>query len=429
MISLLELLKTLHAEFQQKLESLNNALVSRDVVLADMEGKASVAIGMRRTGKTYCLFEEIKRLLGRKIPLTQILHIDFEDDRLQPISQAKLAGLLDQFYSLYPENHEKRCYFFLDEIQVVDDWPLVIRRYLNTKDVKIYLTSSSAKMLSKEIATSMRGRSLSVEVWPYSFYEYLKAAGKDQPKKILSQQKKDMYAKLLEEYLMSGGFPEVVNKPKIKWMQLLQDYVSIVTYRDIVERHKIRDTALIKYVIGHLLKNASTPFSVNKFYKDVKSQGISVSRATLYEYLSYIEDGYLSFSVPLYSDSLRKTQNNPRKIYSIDTGMTLAHQLGLTPSLGHLFENLIYLDLRRQGHDIYYYLTEERYEVDFLTRGLDGSLNLYQVTWDVSDEETAIREKRALQKAEEELGIKGHIITRQNYFEWLAEKASHQLTQ
>jgi uncharacterized protein len=119
---------------------------------------------------------------------------------------------------------------------MVPDWSLVIRRFLNTKKVKIYLTGSSAKLLSKEIATSMRGRSLSVEIWPYSFKEYL-TIHKEKPYKIpLGQQARDKYSKLLESYILEGGFPEVVNQPNIRWMRLLQDYVEVVTYRDIVEQ-------------------------------------------------------------------------------------------------------------------------------------------------------------------------------------------------
>ena len=142
---------------------------------------------MRRTGKTFMLFQEIRRLLADQVPIETILYLNFEDDRLLPMNKSELAKLLDAFYSLYPENHEKQCYLFLDEIQNVHDWPIVIRRFLDSKKVKIYLTGSSAKLLSKEIATSLRGRSIATEIWPYSFREYLTAHGFTVMPKVLGR--------------------------------------------------------------------------------------------------------------------------------------------------------------------------------------------------------------------------------------------------
>jgi hypothetical protein len=417
---MLELIKTLKAEFEAKLADLDSQWVERTVSLPEEGEKAVVAIGMRRSGKTFCLFQKIRYFLDRSVPLSQILYIDFEDDRLQPINQSGLAELLDSFYSLYPENHKRIGYLFLDEIQNVEGWALVIRRYLNTKNVRIYLSGSSAKLLSKEIATSLRGRSLPVEIWPFSFQEYLSSKGEKSWKKYLSRGEKDVYGQYLRDYLTEGGLPEVVGKPQITWMRILQDYVSVVTYRDIIERYHISNIALIKYMITFLLKNISAPFSVNKFYNTLKSQGFSVSRSTVYDYLEYIEDAFLVFCVPLFSDSVRKVQNNPKKLYAIDNGLVQAHQLYLAPGLGKHFENQVYLDLRRRGDEVYYYLTQERYEVDFLTRSLDGKLHLYQVAWEVEDEETLHREQRALQQAEKELGIEGKMITHSNYLSFLS---------
>ena len=416
---MLDLLKTLHTEFTQRLAELDNTIMTREVYLPDDLDKVTVAIGMRRTGKSYALFLEIQKLLKKSVVLDQILYIDFEDDRLQPFSQQTLAQLLDAFYSLYPENHGRLCYLFLDEIQMIPEWPLVIRRFLNTKKVKIYLTGSSAKLLSKEIATSMRGRALTTEVWPYSFKEYLTIHHEKAYIMPLGQQARDKYTKLLHAYLLEGGFPEVVNQPQLRWMRLLQDYVEVVTYRDIIERYNITNLHVIKYMISYLIKNAATSFSVNKFHNDLKSQGFSVGRDTVSLYLSYIEDAFLIFSVPLYSESVRKTQVNPKKCYTIDTGMIRANQLSLSPNWGRIFENLIYLDLRRRGDEIYYYLTQDRYEVDFFTRCTQGKMHLYQVVWNMDDTQTVEREMRALKQAENELGITGELISPESYFGWL----------
>lgn len=132
---------------------------------------------------------------------------------------------------------------------------------------------------------------------------------------------------------------------------------------------------------------------------------------TISNYLEYIDDAFLGFLVPLYSESIRKTRSNPRKIYTVDPGLSNAYTMSFAKNIGRLFENVVYLELRRKEHEIFYYLTEQRYEVDFYNRTLDGERHLYQVVWDVHDETTFAKETRALKAAEKELGIKEKIIT------------------
>ncbi len=407
-------LQVLLEEFHDKLQSLHD-LIPRETPFPAIDNKIKVAIGMRRTGKTVFLFQEIKRLIQTGVQLTEIVYINLEDDRLLPLSLNKLAALLDGFYAIYPENHDKKCYLFLDEIQNVDDWPILIRRYFDSKQVEIFLTGSSAKLLSKEIATSLRGRSLATEVWPYDFHEYMAAKKIQIETTVYGAKTRDKLMLAFRQYLESGGFPEVVSYDQSTREQTLQDYVTIVIYRDIVERYKITNTAVIKYMIVAMLGNVAKSFSINKFYNDLKSQGYKISKDTLYEYLQYIEDAFLVFSVPLYSESIRKVQSNPKKIYAVDTGLVRAFTLDHHKDLGRLFENLIYLDLRRRGLIIHYYLTHDRYEVDFLVQTRQGQKELIQVTWDMADNETKIREERALAAAMKELNVPGRIITLDSY--------------
>lgn len=157
--SMLDLIKTIHQELIDRLQGLVGT-IKRDINFIEIKDKISVAIGMRRTGKTYLMLQKIQDLTSQGISISRILYIDFEDDRLIPISQKTLTDLLDGFYSLFPENHQQTCYLFLDEIQVITNWALVVRRFYNTKNVCLYLSGSSAKLLSKEIATQLRGRSI-----------------------------------------------------------------------------------------------------------------------------------------------------------------------------------------------------------------------------------------------------------------------------
>ncbi len=409
-----QLVQNLLEEFWDMIDTFDKN-VKREVSLPMVSNKILVAIGMRRTGKTYFLLQYIADLLKGKLPKHRILYVNFEDERLYPLTQDKLGKLIDAFYTLYPDNHDNTCYLFLDEIQNVENWQLTIRRFFDTKKVKIFLTGSSAKLLSKEIATSLRGRPLATEIWPYSFSEFLLAIEAEEIKQPFGKKGLDKLTKHFHHYLEHGGFPEVVNYEHSDRVRTLQDYVNVVIFKDIVERYNITNIHLIRYLIKVFIKNAGTSFSVNKLFNDLKSQGFALSKMTIHEYLDYIEDAYLAFTVPLYSESIRKSQTNPKKIYAIDTGLVNAYNLAFTKNIGHIFENLIFLDLKRQGHEIYYYLTENRNEVDFLSKDLYGKLHLFQVAWDVSDPGILEREMRALNEAEKELNIKGKLITPSSY--------------
>ena len=415
---MLDLIKTLHQELIDRL-ALQGNIIKRDLDFIEIKDKISVAIGIRRTGKTCLMFHKINVLLSQGIPLSRILYIDFEDDRLLPLDQKKLAAILDSFYSLYPENHQQLCYLFLDEIQVIENWALVIRRFYTTKNIRLYLSGSSAKLLSKEIATELRGRSIPTEVFPFNFHEYIQVKKIKAPCAPFSKKTKDILGEQLTAYLKEGGFPGVVGESAINQMLILQEYLEVVLFRDIIERFNVTNIAVIKYMILYLLKNNATNFTVNKFFNDLKSQGFTVGRSSVYDYLSYIEDAYLIFTVPLYSESIRKVQSNPKKIYAIDNGMVHANTFNAIKNDGRSLENVVFLDLRRRGDKIYYYTTKEGYEVDFLSKTTEGKLHLYQVAYEMIDEKTKAREMRALKAAEKELGVKGIMITKDNYPDWV----------
>lgn len=409
-----KILQILLGEFYDKLHRLKD-LVTREATFQDAPNKIKVAIGMRRAGKTYFLYQQILKLIQEGVSKTSILYINFEDDRLLPLDQKKLAQLVDAFYSLYPENHDRKCTLFLDEIQNVDNWPTVIRRLHDSKNVEIFLTGSSAKLLSKEIATSLRGRSLATEIWPYSFSEFMRAKKLSINHDLFDKKAEDMLKLAFHSYIIEGGFPEVVSYLPSVRQQTLQDYIDIVLYRDIIERHQVKNPSLIKYMILSMIHNVGKPFAVNKFYNDLKSQGYQVGKDLLYEYVEYIEDAYLAFLVPIHTPSIRKVQTNPKKLYAIDPGMVRALTLNLDNDFGRLFENIIYLDLRRMGCKIHYYLTSDRYEIDFLVQTPQGNKKLLQVAWKMDDPSTLEREERALQKGMDELKISGEILTLDSY--------------
>lgn len=411
-----DLIRTIIGDFWDKPLPL---LVPRYATFPSIPGKVQVAMGMRRVGKTYFLYQQVGELLKQNVSRERILFLNLEDDRILPLNAKGLGELIDTFYSLYPNNHERECYLFLDEIQNVDDWPIVVRRLLDTKNVKIFLSGSSAKLLSKEISTHLRGRSLSVEIWPYSFLEYLTAKNLKFKKNILGSKQKDQFNYILENYLFTGGFPEVISLASEDRLRILRDYINVVVQRDIIERYEVSNIMLLKEFIKFLIAQSGNKVSINKCFNDFKSRGLKLSKNTLNEYLGYIHDSYLCFPVPLFTHSIRRQNTNPRKMYAIDTGLIFTKIFLKDKNFGSLFENLIFLDLKRKGNDIYYYITQSGFEIDFVVVDLKGKSSLYQVCWDTSDPKTFDREKRALLEAQKELGVKGQIITKENYWSFV----------
>lgn len=408
------ILPILLGEFYEKLNLIKD-LTIREVRFPNAPHKIKVAIGMRRSGKTYFLYQQILDLIKAGVNPKTILYISFEDDRIFPMNEKTLAKFVDAFYSLYPENHDTKSYLFFDEIQLVEDWPRVIRRLHDTKNAELFLTGSSAKLLSKEIATALRGRSLAVEIWPYSFQEFMRAKKITIDRRLYDKKTQDKLAQLFHHYLSEGGFPEITPfDPSIK-QQTLQEYLNVAIYRDIVERYEIKHPSLIRYLILSMVHSTGKPFAINKFYNDIKSQGYQIGKDLLYDYVDHIEDAYLAFSVGSFDKSFRKTQTKPKKLYMIDPGLVRAISLEYENDLGRLFENVVFLDLRRLGYKIDYYQTSQGYEVDFLAQTPQGKKKLFQITWDIQDPATLEREKRALEAARKELKIEGEIITLDSY--------------
>lgn len=404
-----QILQILQEEFHAALAATSNSTL-RHYKFPEAKNIIKVAIGMRRSGKTFFLFQTIRKLLAEGIPLERILYINFEDDRLLPIDHKRMGLMVDALYTLYPNNHNHCCYLFLDEVQNVDGWPLVVRRILDTKNIQIYATGSSAKLLSKEIATSLRGRSLAIEILPYSYSEYLITHQLEGPKKPFGKKMSDQQRSYLLNYFRIGGFPAIQFMSSNEQLESLQNYVETVIFRDVVERHQIENVTLLKYFINFLLKSSSAPFSINKFYNDIKSQGYKAAKDTLYSYLTYLEDAFLIFTVPIFTESLRHMQTTPKKIYAIDNGLITANTFNLSPNYGKLLENQVYLDLRRQGKKIFYYRTSDGFEIDFVTQDKRGAHEILQVTWEASDPITREREERALHQAKSELGFPGRLI-------------------
>lgn len=374
----------------------------RDIHLPGVRGKAIAVIGMRRTGKTTFLWQVIADRLSQGTAREGLLHFSFEDERLAGINGHDLGTLVEEYYRLYPEwRDRRRAVFLLDEIQNVPDWEAFARRLLDTERIELLLSGSSARLLSREIATSMRGRAMEVLVHPFSFREYLRHSGRE-PKLDagrLPKAGRSALDKALRAYLTEGGFPEAQGLIVRDRFELLRSYVDVALLRDVVERYGVSQPVALRWMARHLMANPAGSFSVNRFHKDLKSQGISIGKDTLHSYLAWLEDAFMIRTVSIASRSERRRMVNPRKAYPVDPGLIPVFDRSGDTGLGHALETCVVLELERRGADVSYVRTQEGFEVDFLARYPDGKQELLQVCADLDSPSTLEREVRALVQA------------------------------
>jgi predicted AAA+ superfamily ATPase len=392
-----EIIDRLIADFQERDLPL---VTPRSLSLPGLPGKADVVVGMRRSGKTWFLYQQIVDRLASGVDRGRLLYLNFEDERLLPLTASDLSLIPEAFYRRTPANREHLCWFYFDEIQNVPGWETFIRRLLDTEKIALVLTGSSARLLSREIATSLRGRSLSTEILPFSFAESLRHAGVSLPETWPpGANLRSTLEHQLERYLENGGFPEVQGIPQDLRVRVLQEYVDVVIFRDVVERHGVDNLPALRYLERSLLASPASKFSVSKFFNDLKSQGMKVGKDTLYEYLAHLEDSFLLFTMTISSPSARVRQVNPRKCYPVDPALAAALSFRASGDVGHLLETAIYLELRRRSRSLAYVATRSGYEVDFLAEDPRGIRELIQVCADLDDPATRQRELRALEEA------------------------------
>jgi predicted AAA+ superfamily ATPase len=378
----------------------------RDVWLPTVKGKAVAVIGMRRVGKTTLLWQVLAdRLAGADAvpePRHGLMYFGFEDERLAGLQGRHLDLLVEEYFRLHPEwRDRRRATFFLDEIQLVPGWELFARRLLDTEKIDIFLSGSSARLLSREVATSMRGRAMEAVVYPFSFRECLRHAGCEPKKNTdrMTKAERSLLDRRLLEYLERGGFPEAQGLDTRNRMELLSGYVDVVLLRDVIERHDVAQPRVLRWMARRLLGNAAGGFSVNKFHADLKSQGVAVGKDTLHDYLGYFEDAFLLRTLTIATDSERRRHVNPRKVYPVDTGLIPLFDRSGKTNLGHALETAVLLELERRGAEAAYVRTEGGFEVDFIARHTDGKEELLQVCASLDDPDTRTREIRALQDA------------------------------
>ncbi|HIE36059.1 MAG TPA: ATP-binding protein [Candidatus Omnitrophica bacterium] len=388
-------------------------LLPRELKVTQIQGKVIGIVGPRRAGKTYYFFQLMK-------PVKEVsLYLDFEDSSLFTVKFDEVLEIANLFTEITGKEPK---YIFLDEIQNLEKWETAVRTLLDRTPFNIFVTGSSSKLLSKEIATQLRGRSLTYILLPFSFREFLKAK-KIELKNVFTQIEKAKMKKYLREYLELGGFPEVVLKEERE--KILKEYFDTIFFRDFVERHELKSLEIARFIFSFVFQNFSSEISVNKIVNFLKSEGKKFGKNTVYSYIEKLQDTQAVFFVNRISGKIYIKESWPRKIYICDPGISTIFRF--SEDIGKLMENAVFLELKRMQNEnplleIYYYKDYQQREVDFvLKEGLEVK-QLIQVTYASGRAEIGKREADTLLKVSSELKCNNLIIITWDYEDDLVVK-------
>lgn len=376
-----------------------------------LDGVISIVMGVRRCGKSTLMESKMAWLVTQGVPRENIVWLNFSDDRFLPLSYGGWDTIHSAYYSMFPEKRLKeKAYFFFDEIQLYPNWELFVERLRREENVEIYITGSSARMLSKEIGTALRGRTLSWELFPFSFAEFLIRCNPPRDKR--GSHYRLFMQNAWERYKEEGGFPAVFGINPLLRRQLHQEYFNALLLRDVIERYNVRYPQVLRLLAGRVINGIGTLFSVRKVHDELKSLGYAIGRDTITQLLQWMEDAYFIFSVPAFSASYARQAREFRKLYCVDHAMAASLGTHIQKNRGQMLENMVFCALRQQSPDVYYYRTKENYEVDFIAILRNGDKVLVQVCADMSVPDTRRREIRALSSAMKETTLRsGYIVT------------------
>lgn len=400
----------------------------RDLSLGDIQPPArgnlvNVVVGARRCGKTCRLYQEMHRIVAAGYSQSSILYFNFEDERLKPYSVELLSDVVDTFYAMHPETQQSGAFFFFDEIQEVPQWGTFLRRLVDTADVTVYVTGSSSKMLSSDIATEFRGRAFSRELFPLSFSEFVRFRGGNLPKDDgYSTEDQAVLRHTCAEYLERGGFIVPLKMSATEGLLLLQEYAQRTVAMDVVERYGVRNQRVASLFLSRCLASSARELSISKVYGEFRSRQISVSRETLGNLLSYYEDAYVLFSVGEFSRAIADNPRSVSKVYAVDPGMFTAFSSAISIDLGQRLETAVFNKLRRdvtlvRKESISKLLLREgtsKHEIDFVVGDAltMEPFQLVQVCVSLQNESTRKREFAALETAMRRFGLaEGTIVT------------------
>ena len=399
-----DLVKLLIAEYQKEVTTVS--LIERPYIIEDALNY--VFVGLRRSGKSFLMFQQIQRLLKEGHDISEILYFNFEDDRISSITTEDL----DLIKVCYEEMYDSIPIFFLDEIQIVAGWEKFARR-LADKKFRVFITGSNAKMLSSEIATTLGGRYMIHHVYPFSFKEHLSASSIDIADKNAIYRYRTEITKNFEIFFRYGGLPELMNvSGKRAWLSNLYQKLF---FGDLVARFQIRNDTAMRILIRKLAESVKQPSSFNRLANVVSASGKKISTDTVIDYLNYLKESWIVFPVENYAAKLAEKESN-KKYYFIDNGLLT---LLLADPLTSLLENIVAIQLKRLfGNEFYYY--HHQSEVDFYIPEIKCAI---QVCYSLKDSETKKREVKALLQLSKRVETENMLIITKDEEDIIVEEA------
>lgn len=396
-------LKELLIEYKQRFLTTRTDLIRRkiqDNIEPFIKFKEVVIItGPRRGGKSSLMKLICDDLIKKdKVPPSNILYLNFEDERFIDFNTSDFAHTYELFLQI--NKPMGRLYFFLDEIQNVTGWERWVNRLYENENIKIFITGSNASLLSSEISTALTGRNRTITNFPFSFGEFLTFKNfRLQENDFYQTRKRAVIKGFFQEYLRLGGYPEII---KINDPTLLEQYFKDIIYRDILPRYSIKKIKEIRELCLFLASNLASIHSYNKLQRLIGVKSIN----TVKTYLEILEEVFLFFRINLFDYSIKRQIYNPSKIYIIDTALGNSISFKFSENIGHIYENLVFLELKRRNKEIYYWKSKKGKEVDFLIKKGLNIEEAIQVSYNLNYKKTLDREIESLLIAKDEFKIK-----------------------
>ena len=393
---------TLRQKLAESLHQPFAGLTARDIRLPGIPGKVLAVVGVRRGGKTSFMRHHACEKIASGRPSESQLLLSLEDERLFGMTAADLSWLVEEHGRQYPALLEPGSRtIYLDEVHLVPGWETYVRRLVDEGMREIFVSGSSAKLLSREVATSLRGRALEVLVHPFSFRECLRHANAEpaQPWAALSPRERTTLDAALARYLQTGGFPEAQQAAPRDHRTLLQSYVDSMLLRDVIERFRVSNTTALTWLARALLSAPGGRFTVTRLRNTLKSQGVPVAKETLEAYLDHLDDAFVVRTIAMHSTSERQRMVNPRKAYPIDPGLIALYSRSDRTYRGASLETVVLLELERRGYSVTWVKVGDDREVDFLAEQPGEQPLLVQVCLDAAADQTWEREVSALAEA------------------------------
>jgi predicted AAA+ superfamily ATPase len=381
------------------LNQIKSIIKREDIKFPQRLKKIIVLYGIKRSGKTFILYDLLKRYKDRS------LYIDFEDDRLINFELSDFEILKDAFLELNPQLVGKPQLFLFDEIQNIRDWERFCRRVVERGEASVLVTGSSSKIMPLEIHPTIRGRAWSVEITPFSFKEYLRAKGVILDKDFIYGPKKIIIKNAFSEYMRWGGFPEItLLENEFEKNKVIKEYLSSMFFKDLIERFKMNNIYLLDALWDRLFSCFSTKFSLTAFYKEYKDK-FPFSKDSLFNYYKHFLESMLIFEIRRFAESPYKRLRTPAKIYLGDVSLC---KRVTSEDLGRVLENIVFIELRRRYEELFYFMEEK--ECDFIAKDKE-TFSAYQVCFELTPENRE-REISGLLIACKWLGIqKGLLLT------------------